>query len=108
DINAKETVRGQNALMWAAAENNLEATTTLLEGGANVNARTPPGFTALHFAVRARNTAVVKALFERGADVNDPIQPTAVARPGEPAMRNYVGPPGPAGGAPAARPGVVA
>src|SRR4029077_19372153 len=100
DINAKETVRGQNALMWAAAENNLEATTTLLEGGANVNARTPAGFTALHFAVRAGNTAVGNALFERGAAVNDPIQPTAVARPGAPAMRTYGAPQAPAGAAP--------
>jgi ankyrin repeat protein len=107
-INAVETVRGQNALMWAAAENNLEATATLLEGGANVNARTPAGFTALHFAVRAGNTAVVKALFERGADVNDPIQPTAAARPGAPAMRTYGAPQAPAGAAPAAAPGGAA
>ena len=103
DINAKETVRGQNALMWAAAENNLDATATLVEAGANVNARTPAGFTALHFAVRAGNIAVVNALFEHGADVNDPIQPTAAARPGAPAMRTYGAPQAaPAGAAPAA------
>lgn len=99
DINAKEAVRGQTALMWAAAEDNLEATGALLEAGANVDTRSPAGFTALHFAVRAGNIAVVKALVERGAKVNDPIQPTAAARPGAPAMRTYGAPQAPAGAA---------
>src|SRR5262249_56407881 len=86
DVNAKESIRGQTALMWAAAEDNLAATTMLLEAGANANVRTPAGFTALHFAVRAGNIPVVKELAAHGAVVNDPIQPTAAARPA-PAMR---------------------
>jgi ankyrin repeat protein len=55
DINAKEAVRGQTALMWAAAEDNLEATGALLEAGANVDTRSPAGFSALHFAVRRQH-----------------------------------------------------
>jgi hypothetical protein len=42
--------------------------------------------------MRAGNIAVVNALCEHGAYVNDPIQPTAVARPGAPAMRTYGAP----------------
>src|SRR5262249_2673767 len=84
DINAKESVRGQTALMWAAAEDNLEATSMLLEAGANANTRTPAGFTALHFAVRAGNIPVVKELVAHGGKVDDPIQPTAAPRPAAP------------------------
>lgn len=99
DITAKETARGQTALMWAAAENNLDAASALLEAGADVHARTPAGFTALHFAVRAGNTPVVNALVQHGARVNDPIQPTSAVRPGAPGMRTSGAPQGPAGAA---------
>jgi ankyrin repeat protein len=85
--------------MWAAAENNLEATTMLLEAGASANTRTPAGFTGLHFAIRAGNIPVVKELAAHGADINDPIQPAAVQRPA-PAMR--AAPPAPAPNASAA------
>jgi ankyrin repeat protein len=42
DPNAKEASRGQTALMWAAAENNTAAMQVLIEGGANIRARTSP------------------------------------------------------------------
>jgi len=37
-VNAKENTMGENALMWAAAENHPEAVKALLEGGADINA----------------------------------------------------------------------
>ena len=39
DIEAAQTSRGQTALMWAVAENRLEAARLLLERGADVHAR---------------------------------------------------------------------
>ena len=40
DIEAAQTSRGQTALMWAVAENRLQAARLLLERGADVHART--------------------------------------------------------------------
>ncbi len=50
-VNAKETRRGQTALMWAAAQKNLEVARLLTEYGADVNAKShmPGGFTPLQF-----------------------------------------------------------
>ena len=39
DVNARETTRGETALMWAAAANNPQAARVLIERGADVNAR---------------------------------------------------------------------
>src|SRR6266851_5315328 len=38
--NARESARGQTALMWAAGENNAAAVKVLVEGGADIRART--------------------------------------------------------------------
>ena len=46
DVNARESSRGQTALMWAAAENNAAAIKVLIEAGADVNARTSEGAAA--------------------------------------------------------------
>jgi ankyrin repeat protein len=81
--NAQEELRGQTALMWAAAENNVDVVNTLVEAGADINARSRGGFTPLLFAVRAGSKASVNALLDRGADVNDLLQPAAAPqRPG--------------------------
>jgi ankyrin repeat protein len=40
DPNAKESTRGQTALMWAAGEDNEGAIKVLMEGGAKIDART--------------------------------------------------------------------
>ena len=51
DVNAKETRRGQTALMWAAAQQHTEIIRLLTGQGADVNAKShmPEGFTPLQF-----------------------------------------------------------
>src|SRR5207302_1033028 len=98
NVNAAERVRGQTALMWAAANNNVDAITTLIDAGAHVQARShgpvaaaadtkeqagEPGysgrsrrgrldsFTPLLFAVRDGALEAVRTLVDRGANVND-------------------------------------
>ena len=95
DPNASEPARGQTALMWAAAENNVGAIRVLVANGAAVAARTGdpaagepggvfsaevgltrdarsgPSFTALLFAVQLGQLDAVRTLLELGADVND-------------------------------------
>ena len=74
DVNAKESWRGQSALMWAAAEGHAEAIQVLLEAGAQVNARSTAGWTPLLFAAREGQLAAVRALLAGGAVVNDSLR----------------------------------
>jgi ankyrin repeat protein len=98
DANAKEPLRGQTALMWAAAEKHAAVARVLIDHGADVKAKTVPvrsagggrgrgiggfgggmgggsnganGFTPLLFAVRAGDLPSVRLLADAGADVND-------------------------------------
>ena len=92
DANAKEPVRGQTALMWAAAERHPDAVKLLISKGASVKARTQVpapaagapaarkgepganganGYTPLLFAARAGDLRSVNALLEAGADINE-------------------------------------
>ena len=82
-VNAKEKLRGQTALMWAAAEKHAAAVKLLIERGAEVNAhadvyREQPkmsptqgiilnGMTALHFAARQNDIESMKVLSSRRA-----------------------------------------
>lgn len=63
---------GLTALMWAARLGALDAMQSLLDAGANVNARSSNRFewTALHHAVHRRQPAAVRLLLEHGADPN--------------------------------------
>jgi ankyrin repeat protein len=70
-VNSQEPVRGQSALMWAAAEGNTSAVATLVEFGAEVKARSKAGFTPLLFAVRNGHTESAKVLLAHGANAND-------------------------------------
>ena len=70
DVNAKDTWRGQTALMWAASEDHAELIKVLLAGGAEVDARSTGNFTALMFAVRQDAREAVRLLVAAGADVN--------------------------------------
>ena len=75
DVAARESWRGQTALMWAAAQNHARAVHTLIELGARVDERSDAGWSALLFAVRAGQAGAVDALLAAGADVNDTIRP---------------------------------
>ncbi len=70
-VHAKDERRGQNALMWAAAEGHAEVAEALINAGADVNGRLSSGFTPLLFAVREGRANVVRLLLRAGADVNE-------------------------------------
>jgi len=93
DPNAKEVWRDQTALMWAVAEMHPGVVQALIEGGADIQARTKAwyelvnptgsedgtgvewvqqgGFTPLLFAAREGNVETARLLLDKGANVND-------------------------------------
>jgi ankyrin repeat protein len=71
DVNLKENIQGQTALMWAAAQKHPAAVGLLLEHHAEVSARSKGGFTALLFATRQGDMDSVANLLAAGADVNE-------------------------------------
>jgi uncharacterized protein len=96
NVNARETSRGQTALMWAVAEQHPEVVRVLVETGADVQARTlnysqrvsfgperpskdltafgdyqKGGSTPLLFAARVGDLESAKLLLAAGASVND-------------------------------------
>ena len=74
DVNAKEGRGRQSALMWAAAEGNVEVLDTLIEAGADFRTPLDSGFTPLLFAVREGRIGAVKTLLKAGADVNEVVK----------------------------------
>lgn len=71
-INARDKF-GITTLMIAVVRDQPVLAGTLLNAWSprvDVNARTPEGFTALHYAIAADNLSLVRALLRRGADVN--------------------------------------
>ena len=103
-VNAKEPGRDQTALMWAAAQAHPEAVNALLEGGADVRARSRSytqtvtsevtqragreelnydvprgGSTAILFAARSGDAESARLLIAAGADVNDALPDGASA-----------------------------
>ena len=98
-VDARESWRGQTALMWAAAQNHPAMVRELLAHGAEINARSavqnwerqntleprekwlpPGGLTPLLFAARQGSLESARVLVEAGADVNvtDPEGTSAV------------------------------
>lgn len=75
NVNAKEPVAHQTALMWAAAERHLAVVKALMEAHADIRARTRKGFTVLHLAARQGDEEMVKLLLTAGMDINDRTQP---------------------------------
>jgi ankyrin repeat protein len=71
DVNAKESWRGQTALMWAAAEGHAPAVQLLARKGADVTLRSKGGLTALLFAVRDGHIDAARALLAANANVNE-------------------------------------
>jgi ankyrin repeat protein len=90
EVNAKESYRGETALMWAVAEDHAAIAELLIGAGADVNARSTfydfnfrkvasggtqaiyyrGGLTPLLFAARQGAIASGKALLDAGADIN--------------------------------------
>jgi ankyrin repeat protein len=96
DVNARDSRRGQNALMWAAAERHPAVVRLLLAAKADVHTRSrrlqadgfkpmvfagnaaadvqvtsPGGFTALMFAARNGDIEAAQQLIAAGAKLND-------------------------------------
>src|SRR5204862_3258127 len=64
------TTTGASALHFAAASGSTEAVRSLLDNGADLNAREPQwGQTPLMFAAASGRTDVIGVLLARGADV---------------------------------------
>jgi len=72
DPNLAEPWREQTALMWAAGEGHTAVARALIEAepGANVDARSSGGFTALLIAAREDDPELAGLLLDAGADVN--------------------------------------
>jgi ankyrin repeat protein len=83
-VDAKESRHGQTAVMWAAAEGNVEAVEVLIRAGADFRARLDSGFTPFLFAVREGRIGVVRALLKAGVSANEKVQTkhNAGRRPG--------------------------
>ncbi len=70
DVDAKEPPGGSTPLLVAAIFGRAEAAKLLIEKGANINARSNDGATALHAAAFFCHTEIVKLLLGKGAVVN--------------------------------------
>ena len=68
---AQETNGGQNALMWAISERHSAVTEELVRHGADVNARSKGGFTAISFAAQQGDVDAIRTLLKADANVND-------------------------------------
>jgi ankyrin repeat protein len=73
DPSARESWRGQTALMWAAAERHADVVRPLVAAGANVDGRSDAGFTPLMFATRLGHIETVDALLDAGADIHQTL-----------------------------------
>jgi uncharacterized protein len=70
NVNAIEQRKGQNALMWAAAEGHTEVVDALIQAGADVKVKSVAGFTPLVFAAIKNDAKSVERLIGAGADPN--------------------------------------
>jgi uncharacterized protein len=73
DPNAQEGKGGQTALMWAISERHTAVAEELLRHGADVNARSKTGFTALMFAAQQGDVDTTRILLDAKASPNDVI-----------------------------------
>ena len=69
-VNARRPLDNRTPLFWAAESGHAEVTRTLLDYGANENARDRGGMTPLHVASEGGYLEVVQMLLNHGADAN--------------------------------------
>ncbi len=74
-VDAVESRKGQNALMWASANNHPDAVQELIKAGANPNTASKSGFTPLVFAAETGDVRSATALLAAKADVNHTVPP---------------------------------
>ena len=67
--------------MWAAAERHPDVVRLLVEAGADLQAHTKKGFTALHFAAREGDLESTQQLLAAGVNVNIRSQQDEPAEP---------------------------
>ena len=84
--------------MWAAAERHPDVVKTLIEHGADLQARTRRGFSALHFAAREGDLESAQLLLAAGTDINIRSQPGSGREAAAGGAGNYTGGGGRAGG----------
>jgi len=77
-VDAADSHKGQNALMWAAAEGHADVVDVLIKNGADVKTPSKAGFTALVFAAQKGDAKTVSTLLHAGADANYTV-PTGYA-----------------------------
>ena len=69
-LDAVDSRKGQNALMWAAAEGHSDVVDLLINSGADVKLASVAGFTPLIFAAQKGDTHSVASLLAAGLDPN--------------------------------------
>ncbi len=69
-VDAREALTGQTALMWAAVRGDLPVAKALVAAGADIHATTRAGSTPLHFAVQQGAMPVAQLLLDAGANPN--------------------------------------
>ena len=70
NVNGAETRKGQNALMWAAAEGHSDVVDFLIQNHADVKAVSKGGFTPLVFAAQKGDVHSVRSLLDAGLSPN--------------------------------------
>jgi ankyrin repeat protein len=78
DPDAREVNGGQNAMMWAIAQRHATVMEELVRRGADINARSKRGFTALMFAAQQGDADCVRILLDAGANPNDAMPRTGL------------------------------
>jgi uncharacterized protein len=76
--NSREANGGQNALMWGISERHAAVTAELVRRGADVDARSNNGFTALMFAAQVGDADSARVLLGAGANPNDIMPKTGL------------------------------
>ena len=70
NIEIKGTIFKSSPLLFACQNGRTKIVETLLENGADINAKSSNGTRAIHFAAQSGKTEIVKILLQKGLDIN--------------------------------------